>query len=299
MKHAEAAKMWLKKRNLQAVKSSHYTEGRGTQRYRELEAIIQAGWTGESQTNELLGHIAEYHRIYGEDINNQQELAEAIYNTAINCPGYIQYCNHQQDLKRRCEDWAKSAWKHLRPFGSCTVKTYKPKLPHENQNRIKAEESKQKILTVVGELIAEGKKVTLNAVSKQSGLNRGTVTKYREFIDELCSDLSPTDSKVVYTFHYEENPPQNVNPNSESSQSNFPCPSLHSKGVYNFSDESHEEPQANSPASYLHSEGIYNFSDYLTIAAKLQAESRNSSAELMTTDDFLDMASELGIQISE
>jgi hypothetical protein len=84
---------------------------------KESEKWIETGWTGQSQSNYLLGIIAEYGRVF-LGIDNQSELAAYIFKTAIACPGYYEFCRHQHEIEAWCQRWAKCAMLHRFPYGS-------------------------------------------------------------------------------------------------------------------------------------------------------------------------------------
>lgn len=81
-----------------------------------LERTIEAGWTGFHQTNELLGKLAQYGRVFLH--LEGDELSRYCLKTAQSLPGYEQYCRHQIDLEQRCVAWAKSAQYYYTPYCS-------------------------------------------------------------------------------------------------------------------------------------------------------------------------------------
>ena len=101
--------------------------GSAKQWKKELEEAIAAGWelyhhSGGllgKKTMGLLGQIAEYGRVF-LGIDNENQLANYIYDTAIACPGFIPYCRHAREgeLRAWCARWAKSAMLHRYPYGS-------------------------------------------------------------------------------------------------------------------------------------------------------------------------------------
>ena len=83
----------------------------------ESEKVIEIGWTGKSQSNDLLGIIAEYGRVF-KGIDDESELAAYIVKTAIAAPGYFEYCRHQNEIESWARRWAKCAMLHRFPYGS-------------------------------------------------------------------------------------------------------------------------------------------------------------------------------------
>jgi hypothetical protein len=72
----------------------------------DLEESIEVGWTGQSQTNDLLFIILEYVVVF-EGVEGHQEQIDRIKEIALNCPGYQQYCGHQRNIDSRIRDIVK------------------------------------------------------------------------------------------------------------------------------------------------------------------------------------------------
>lgn len=69
------------------------------------EEIIAIGWTGQGQTNTLLQIFVGYGIVF-LDLTGD-ELVEFCLTTAINAPGYSQYCRHQHEIEARVRHWVK------------------------------------------------------------------------------------------------------------------------------------------------------------------------------------------------
>ncbi|MBD2597887.1 hypothetical protein H6G74_26710 [Nostoc spongiaeforme FACHB-130] len=67
------------------------------------EEIIAIGWTGQGQTNTLLQIFAGYGIVF-LDLRGDK-LVEFCLSTAINAPGYKQYCRHQHEIEARVRHW--------------------------------------------------------------------------------------------------------------------------------------------------------------------------------------------------
>ncbi|MDJ0595068.1 MAG: hypothetical protein QNJ72_34660 [Pleurocapsa sp. MO_226.B13] len=117
---------------------------------------ISEGWTDNHQTNDLLLTIANVgvkaHGLEGE------ELAQFIQDTAISAPGYYPHCRHRHEIKRRCQDVARSAEKYWsaypsRPRRSFTYAEMVERLEKQsrkpNQNKKKSEETSQRIADTI------------------------------------------------------------------------------------------------------------------------------------------------------
>ncbi|MEH1965283.1 hypothetical protein [Nostoc sp.] len=67
------------------------------------EEIITTGWTGKGQTNTLLQIFVGYGIVF-LDLESDK-LVEFCLTTAINAPGYSQYCRHQHEIEARVQHW--------------------------------------------------------------------------------------------------------------------------------------------------------------------------------------------------
>jgi hypothetical protein len=67
------------------------------------EETIAIGWTGEGQTNTLLQIFVGYGIVF-LDLRGDK-LVEFCLSTAINAPGYKQYCRHKHEIKDRVRHW--------------------------------------------------------------------------------------------------------------------------------------------------------------------------------------------------
>lgn len=79
----------------------------------DLDTEIEAGWTGNGQTNHILGRIALRgycfgHVIDGDQVLTGDRLVKYICQTARSLPGFKDWCRHQTDLIKRAEFWARS-----------------------------------------------------------------------------------------------------------------------------------------------------------------------------------------------
>ena len=97
----------------------------------DLKIIINEGWTGPGQTNDLLREIGKRVVVFDElSLEAQQaaakgnkeplirEIAQRIVEIAVNLPGYHQYCNHQFEIETRAKQWAKSLYGYYLPYRS-------------------------------------------------------------------------------------------------------------------------------------------------------------------------------------
>ena len=73
----------------------------------DLQEVIEEGWSGRGQTNDLLLKMAAFGVVFLA--LSGERLVDYIVKTAINSPGYTQYCGHQHEIDKRARDVAKSA----------------------------------------------------------------------------------------------------------------------------------------------------------------------------------------------
>jgi hypothetical protein len=101
------------KRIIRQAKRKRYTiSGKADKFINDLNAEIEVGWTDHGQTNYLLGRITmrEYifhHVIHGGEPLKGERLVKEIVEVAEALPGYGEWCNHQQEIEQRSEEWAR------------------------------------------------------------------------------------------------------------------------------------------------------------------------------------------------
>ena len=82
----------------------------------KIRLVVEQGFTGEGETNELLLTIAKLGRIlYG--LSGQQYI-DYIKETVMSCPGYARYCRHKHEIDRRCAEVARYGEKQWFPYRS-------------------------------------------------------------------------------------------------------------------------------------------------------------------------------------
>ncbi|MDV2998368.1 MAG: hypothetical protein N4J56_008073 [Chroococcidiopsis sp. SAG 2025] len=108
----------------QTVSSGFGSSGRVETWRRHLERRISTGWTAFSQTNGLIKDIATYGRVFLR--LSGFDLIDYTVQTALNAPGYEQFCRHQQEIHRRVSDWSRCVEAYYWPKGSepCRYGTY-------------------------------------------------------------------------------------------------------------------------------------------------------------------------------
>ena len=90
----------------------------------DLNAEISIGWTGQGQTNRLLGRITMRAYIFGHILGaseplNGNALIGHIMETARSLPGFTLWCRHQNDLEAKVKDWVRCIEaSHYFPYGA-------------------------------------------------------------------------------------------------------------------------------------------------------------------------------------
>ena len=167
-----------------------------------LERSIANGWTGDAETNDLLGEIAVYGVVF-EGLTDVSELANYILQTAENAPGYWQHCDHRpggseaKKTDKRAEEWARSALRHYSPSEKKGGK-FKPveilKEPKGLTPSEKRFDALQRQLKAVGEAIANGltfKTITeaRRWLAKTAGSSLATIAKNWTRLWDKLKDL--------------------------------------------------------------------------------------------------------------
>lgn len=201
LEYSELARESFYNTNKEA-QSHFFRAGRHSKKVKEwranLEAAIAQGWTGNHQSNELLGRIAEYGRVFLG--LGGVELANYIYKTAIASPGYESYCRHQREMGNWAERWARSAEKYRYPLGTKKGGEFHP-LP-------KAGPSNEERKVDAMERIVE-------AIQTYEALGRpwpSTIRKRRSQLAEMagCSERTLAKAEYLTLWH-----PAHINANEE------------------------------------------------------------------------------------
>lgn len=97
------------KEGREAKRKSKSSKVRGnlSQWEKELDCVINQGFTAPKQTNQLLGKICEYLVVF-EGITDIDALAGRIVEKVRTLPGYRKFCHHIKNITQRAYHWAKS-----------------------------------------------------------------------------------------------------------------------------------------------------------------------------------------------
>jgi hypothetical protein len=153
----------------------------------DLQTEINEGWTGYGQTNALLKTIACYGVVF--ERLTDDALAEFVCTTAINAPGYENWCRHQAEITRRSIVWARAAEKYYwalgtepKREGSFTGTAAGSNVIPINQNAQRALDAQRRIREAVERLSRDGQLPTEATPRKealeQQGISARTLYKY-------------------------------------------------------------------------------------------------------------------------
>ena len=122
----------------------------------DLEKQIEAGWTGQGQSNQLLYLMGKYARVF-LGCEQDEAIAEYITKTARAAAGFIKFCGDIKRLEQKAKDIAKWCLKHHFPFGSKKgEQTQNESENTEIQKAQKQAERLERIRTSVNELNKTG-----------------------------------------------------------------------------------------------------------------------------------------------
>ena len=163
------------------------------------EAKIREGWTGPEQTNDLLGVIARYGRVW-EGLADE-ELAQYIESVAVELPGYQEYCGHREEIAKRSLEWAISSTKHYYPYMDRGERGGKPKQPTN-------EEKQQAALLRIEQGMKE--------LTEQGTLASGVTKRCEQLRKYGISNATLYKNKQLWhPAHYRENLPENPSDSPE------------------------------------------------------------------------------------
>ncbi|MBD2316347.1 hypothetical protein [Phormidium tenue] len=132
-------------------------DNRKTIQWREdLEKQIEAGWTGQGQSNQLLYLMGKYARVF-LGCEEDEAIAEYITKTAKAAVGFIKFCGDIKRLEQKAKDIAKWCMKHHFPWGSKKEEqTNEESEDIENKKAQKHAERLERIRTTANELNKTG-----------------------------------------------------------------------------------------------------------------------------------------------
>jgi hypothetical protein len=127
----------------------------GRRLLKELNTIIETGWTAHGQSMDILGTIAAKGRIFHG--LGGEELADWVYRTAINAPGFYDYCRHEKECPAWAARWAKCAERKYYPYGSRNGGDFKPPKEAGPTNEEKQADARKRIVEAIADFKASGR----------------------------------------------------------------------------------------------------------------------------------------------
>lgn len=154
----------------------------------DLDAEIEAGWTGPGQTNHLLGRIALrayvfHHLLQGGCPLQGQTLVEAIVSTARSLPGFSEWCRHQHELEKKASEWARSVEaSEYYPYG---YRDQKPQISSTaSWNQQQQEAARERIRQAIADLLNKSQLpmgITARRTALvQYGVSHSTLSKHKD-----------------------------------------------------------------------------------------------------------------------
>jgi hypothetical protein len=176
----------------------------------DLNAEIEAGWTGPGQTNRLLGRIAQRSYIFGHIIHSLDRplegraLIEEIVSVAIGLPGYQDYCSHQHEINDRAKEWANCIEKKSKYF-PCGFGSSSKKSESEGNawNLLNAELARDRIRFAI-EALTHTDELKTGITDrylqlKEFGIGGQTLYKYLDLWHPEHFNISPSPQKSIDT----------------------------------------------------------------------------------------------------
>lgn len=174
----------------------------------DLNTEIEEGWTGQGQTNRLLGRITMRSFVFnhiteGGNPLTGKALIDKVVDVAKALPGYKDWCRHRHEIKERALEWARCIENsHYFPYGTARgkykeLKTEKA-LDGLGWNHRRALETQEKIVAAVEDLL---KKQTLpeKATARfkaliEYGIGGASLYRYRELWHPIEFKNLPTEA---------------------------------------------------------------------------------------------------------
>lgn len=222
------------KRILKQKRRKHFcVSGKADKFINDLNAEIELGWTAHGQTNRLLGRITmrEYifhHVLSGGEPLQGQALVDEIISTARALPGYQEWCQHQHEIEKRAEEWARcienSHYFHYGDLnGKFKSKSSNPELNEAVEkaptwNQQQSEAARDRIRKAIADLL-EKNVLPAKATARfqallQYGIGGSSLYRHRDLWHPLYLVENPPDPPI----HNEDNP-LDSSPTQSSGQS--------------------------------------------------------------------------------
>jgi hypothetical protein len=145
------------------ARKGYRVSGKAQKFLNDLNAEIEPGWTGQGQTNRLLGRIAMRGFVFGHVLLRVakplvgDELIEHIVSVARNLPGFDEFCGHIQELEAKAKEWVRSVENsHYYPYGSSAIPDEKAG-QEPDWNGQQSKEARERIKEALGRLLEGGR----------------------------------------------------------------------------------------------------------------------------------------------
>jgi hypothetical protein len=124
---------------------------------KSLEDRLDLGWTGHSQTNELIRVACVKSWVFGDGTRDEA----FVINQLQGLPGFQEFCGHQHEIADRVQDWmdcvTKQYWPYcrpdLRPFASMQTEQPAEKAPVSKKSTKLQDDVRDRLRKTVAELI--------------------------------------------------------------------------------------------------------------------------------------------------
>lgn len=160
----------LKKVLKTAYRKTYRISSKAEKFLNDLKVEIEYGWTDSGQTNRLLGRIVMFYFVFGHVLGANEplegkSLEKKVVEVARQLPGFEEFCNHQQELEKRVDEWVSCIENsHYYHYGYDSI----PKADLDKQDK-RAERNKQ-IENEARERINTGVKKLLEENALPSGI---------------------------------------------------------------------------------------------------------------------------------
>ncbi|HEY9660260.1 MAG TPA: hypothetical protein V6C65_17515, partial [Allocoleopsis sp.] len=197
--------------------------GRAQKFLNDLNAEIEVGWTGFGQTNRLLGRIALREYIFRPVLNGcapltGKSLACNILETAVNLPGYEEFCRHRHEITDLCLYWARSVELSPRyfPYGGKKEVAAERKTVELTWNQQQALQARKRLEAAIADLQQQGLPTTARArmlALKAYGIGTSTLSKHRELWHPEY--LKPRQDGLIHPIQAIQDEPETLKPAQE------------------------------------------------------------------------------------
>ena len=149
-------KKLIKQTVRQSRRKAYRVTGKANKFINDLNADIEPGWSGQGQTNYLLGRIAMRsfifgHVLYADEPLTGQSLIDDIVKTARSLPGFKDFCGHQHEIEKKAKEWQRSVEdSRYFPYGlKRAAKAIKVKDSGPSWNERQEQDARQRIQNAV------------------------------------------------------------------------------------------------------------------------------------------------------